>query len=174
MSDRITTERIEKLKTQVPPGTPKGAWISVISQELWPDKYCSEQRAAVNNHILRCLIADADSREAAQPKPPPLPPCPEGVSPETWETYIRSARNVARGRDSESSALFARILESLNAYRPGEPSVPPEAYVQHFPHLGDKAYQACLPGDRYPMHPTKDAAVAAVVASWAEWRRNNP
>lgn len=163
----ITPERIEKLKSQVPPGTSKEAWLYVISQELWPDKYCSGQRAAVNNHILRCLIADADAREAAKPKEPTIPPCPEGIEPEVWEGLFLGLGSVANlERDAcvtiRRQSVAAHVLAALEAYRPGVEMVPIEAFVSPRNYGSVTTWTAAHPDAGRTWHADEAEAIAYV------------
>lgn len=137
---------------------------------------CSDSPAC--RYTLRALYDDAKAREAAQPKPPPIPPGPQGYDAELWEETVVKLRSLARSKDAGYPPLdpeeAAHILRALQDYRPGDPSVPPEAYVA-FHDLGDgEPWQAMLADDVRTWHPTKEAAVEAVKDSWVEWRRNNP
>ena len=59
----ITAERIERLKGQVPPGVDAKAWkdyVTFLDHEYDADG----SHVSVIRHDLRCLIADADARDA--------------------------------------------------------------------------------------------------------------
>lgn len=57
----ITTERIERLKGQAPPGVDAEHWALTVGGMF---KASTSPSAKLVGHILCCLIADADAREA--------------------------------------------------------------------------------------------------------------
>lgn len=167
MSQDITPDRIERLKRQVPPGVSPEAWGANIDYMSDP-RGSRREEITVDRYLLGLVIADADAREAAEPKQPPIPPCPDGVFVDEWREFFGALRGILNDTHLVAAVrtykLADYILAALEAYRPGVEMVPIEAFVEYRPEYErpERPWLAIEANRKLTWHPDKPSALAAV------------